>query len=160
MIIFINGSINSGKTTIANILAKKISNSAVVEIDALRDMIGEMPLEQSIPINLENAVSLIKNFSKRNLNVIVPYPLSQKNYDYLTNELKDLDTKIYTFTLSPKLEKVLMNRGNRELSEEEQKRIQYHYSVGINNPSFGEVIDNSDQTPDETTDYICSKINV
>ncbi len=82
MIIFINGSINSGKTTIAKLLTEKISNSALLEIDTLRDMIAWMPLDKSIPINLDNAISLISNFSTSGLNVIVPYPLSQKNHDY------------------------------------------------------------------------------
>lgn len=39
MIIFINGSINSGKTTVAKILAREFSNIALVEIDSLREMI-------------------------------------------------------------------------------------------------------------------------
>ncbi len=39
MIIFINGSINAGKTTIAKILAEKIPQTANVEIDELRNFI-------------------------------------------------------------------------------------------------------------------------
>jgi adenylate kinase family enzyme len=160
MIIFLNGSINSGKSTIAKLLVKELSNTALLEIDSLREMVDWMPLEESIPLNLENVLSLIRNFIDRELNVVIPYPLSQKNYDYLTNELKDLDTKIYAFTLSPKLEKVLMNRGSRELSEEERERIKYHYKIEINTPTFGEIIDNSDQTPEETVKYIYSKLEL
>ena len=159
MIIFLNGSINSGKTTVANILAQKISNVALVEIDTLRAMIGWMPIDQSVPINLENALSVIKNFSSKKLNVIVPYPLSQKNYDYIMGGLKDIDTKIYIFTLAPKLEKALTNRGTRELDDWERERIQHHYNIGIHNPNFGEIIDNSEQTPEETMDYIINKIS-
>lgn len=159
MIIFLNGSINSGKTTVANMLAQKITNVALVEIDALRAMIGWMPIDQSVPINLENALSVIKNFSNKKLNVIVPYPLSQKNHDYIMDGLKDVDTKIYIFTLAPKLEKALTNRGARELDDWERERIQHHYNIGIHNPSFGEIIDNSEQTPEETVDYILNKIS-
>ncbi|MFA6475880.1 MAG: hypothetical protein WCV68_00540 [Candidatus Paceibacterota bacterium] len=159
MIIFLNGSINSGKTTVAKILAQKLSNVAIVEIDALRAMIEWMPIDQAIPVNLENAISVIRNFSKRGLDVIVPYPLSQKNYEYLTAGVKDLEAEPHVFTLAPNLEKVLTNRGSRELSGEEQERIKYHYDIGIHSPSFGEIIDNSDQTPEETADYILSKIN-
>ena len=159
MIIFLNGSINSGKTTIANMLAQKIPNVALVEIDALRAMIGWMPIDQSVPINLENALSVIKNFSNKKLNVIVPYPLSQKNHDYIMDGLKNVDTKIYIFTLAPKLEKALTNRGARELDDWERERIQHHYNIGIHNPSFGEIIDNSDQAPEETVDYILNKIS-
>ena len=159
MIIFLNGSINSGKTTIANILAKKIPNVALVEIDVFRAMIAWMPIDQAVPINLENAVSLINNFSSRKLNVIVPYPLSQKNHDYIMNGLKNIETEIYIFTLAPKLEKTLTNRGTRELDDWERERIQHHYNIGIHNPDFGEIIDNSDQTPEETADYILTKIS-
>ena len=158
MIIFLNGSINAGKTTVAKILATKLSNVALVEIDALRDMISWMPINQAVPINLENAVAVIRNFSKRGLNVIVPYPLSQGNYDYVTNELKSLDAKIYVFTLAPKLEKALTDRGTRKLDDWERERIKYHYDIGIHNPSFGEVIDNSEQTPEGTADQIIGKI--
>ena len=90
MIIFLNGSINSGKSTVAKLLSKQIPNCALVEIDTLRAMIDWMPIDQSIPFNLENGVSLITNFVKRELNVIVPYPLSQKNYEYMTGHLDNL----------------------------------------------------------------------
>lgn len=159
MIIFLNGSINAGKTTVAKILAKKISNVALLEIDDLRSMIEWMPIDQAIPINLENAISVIKNFSKRNLNVIVPYPLSQKNYEHMAESLKDLETNIYFFTLTPKIEKALTNRGTRELDDWERERIRHHYSIGITNPSFGDIIDNSEQTPEETADYVLTKIS-
>jgi len=159
MIIFLNGSINAGKTTVAKILAKKLSRTALLEIDALREMIDWMPIDQAVPINLENAVSVIKNFSKNGLNVIIPYPLSQKNYDYVLSELKDLNDKIYIFTLAPKIEKALINRGTRELDDWERERIKYHYEIGIHQPSFGEVIDNSEQTPEETSDCIIIKIS-
>ncbi|MEI7688615.1 MAG: hypothetical protein WCI91_00340 [Candidatus Nomurabacteria bacterium] len=159
MIIFINGSINSGKTTVSKILAYKLSNVALIEIDSLREMIDWMPLNEAIPINLENTISLIKNFSNKNLNTIIPYPLSKKNYDFILNELKDINTKIYTFTLAPKLETVLINRGTRELDDSERERIKYHYNIGIHKPIFGEIIDNSNQTPEETANFILSKIS-
>ena len=158
MIIFINGSINSGKSTIAKILENKLQGTALLEIDFLRDMIGWMPITEAVPISLENTVSLIKNFSNRNLNVIVPYPLSQKNYDYIKERLKDLNIQTYFFTLSPSLDKVLTNRGSRELDDWERERIKYHYEIGIQKPSFGEIIDNTDQSPEETAGIILSKI--
>lgn len=158
MIIFLNGSINSGKTTVAKLLAQKFLNTALVEVDSLREMIEWMPIDEAVPINLENVISVIKNFSKRNLNVIVSYPLSQNNYDYVINELKDTNTKIYFFTLAPKLEKILTNRGDRELNDSEKERIKHHYDIGINTPSFGIVIDNTDQTPEETVEEILKSI--
>lgn len=158
MIIFLNGSINSGKSTVAKILTRELENTALLEIDDLRQMISWMPIDQAIPINLENAISVIRNFSKRGLNVIVPYPLSQKNYEYITDSLKDVDDQKYFFTLAPSLEKAITNRGARELDDQEKDRIAYHYNIGIQSPSFGEIIDNSDQSPEETARIILAKI--
>ena len=158
MIIFINGSINSGKSTVAKILADKINKTALVEIDKLREFISWMPLEDAVPINLGNALSVIKNFINKNINVIVPYPLSKNNYEFFMDGLKDYKDKIYIFTLNPKLEVALKNRGLREISEEEKKRIKYHYSIGIPNPDFGVIIDNSDQTPEESAEKILKAV--
>lgn len=159
MIIFINGSINSGKSTIAKLLADKISNSALLEVDALRNFIKWMPLEESIPINLENTVAVIKVFARNNINVIVPYPLDKEDYNYLTNQLREFKNDLYTFTLSPRLEIVLQNRGSREITEWEKERINHHYNTGISSPDFGIIIDNSDETPEETTDKILQSLN-
>ena len=160
MIIFINGSINSGKTTVAKILFKELSNFTLVEIDAFHEMINWMPISQAVPINLENAVFAIKNFARKGINSIVPYPLSQKNYDYMMGELKAVNTKIYVFTLSPKFDKALTNRGERKLTNEEKDRIKYHYEIGIHAPNFGEIIDNSEQSPEETAKVILDKIKI
>jgi inorganic pyrophosphatase len=156
MIIFINGSINSGKSTIAKLLAKKISNVAIIEIDALREMIDWMPIDRAVPINLENAVSIIRNFAEHNISCIIPYPLSQRNYNNLIDKLSNLNESIYCITLSPPLKNTLTNRGTRELTDWERERIKYHYSIGIHTPSFGEIIDNSEQTPEETVGLILS----
>lgn len=158
MIIFLNGSINSGKSTIAKLLIKELPKTALVEIDAFHEMIEWMPIDEAIPFNLENALTVVRNFLNRGLNVIVPYPLSQKNYDYFVAGLKDLDIETYFFTLAPKLEKTLTNRGTRELTDWERQRIQHHYDVGIHKPNFGEIIDNTNQTPEETAKIILNKI--
>ena len=139
MLIFLNGSINAGKSTIAKLLASRIPNTALVEIDAFHEMIEWMPIEQAVPLNLQNAVSTIRNFAKQNLNVIVPYPLSQKNYEYMTAQLADIDCSKFFFTLAPRLEKALTNRGTRELDDAEKDRIKHHYNIGAAGPSLTSV---------------------
>jgi len=160
MIVFINGSINSGKSTIAKMLVDKIGNCVNLELDRFHEFLEWMPIGEVIPINLKNAVSLIKNYLEMGFNIVVPYPLSQKNYDYLMENLKNLNTKILVFTLAPKIEKVLTNRGNRELNDLEISRIKYHYEIGINNPSFGKIIDNTNQTSEETLKIILNEIGL
>lgn len=121
-------------------------------------MIEWMPIKDSIPLNLENAVAVIKNFSSRGLNVVVPYPLSKENYEYMVDSLRDMKVDIKVFTLAPRLSLAVANRGTRELTREEIERIKYHYEIGIPNPSFGEIIDNSDQSPDDTAEYIFKRL--
>ena len=159
MIIFLNGSINSGKSTVAKLLAAQLPRTALVEVDVLRNMIDWMPIDEAIPINLENAVALVRNFANNDLNVLVPYPLSEKNHAYVVESLKDVTTKIFFFTLAPRLEKVLSNRGHRELNEWERSRIRHHYDIGIPKPSFGIIIDNSEQTAEETAGIIKAKVS-
>lgn len=158
MIIFINGSMNSGKSTVARILSRKIPRCALLEIDSLHECIEWMSIKEAVPINLENAVSIIRNFAKRDINVVVPYPLSQRNYDYISDGLKDLDQAVHVFTLSPSLEVALTDRGSRTLTEDERERIRYHYGIGINMPSFGTIIDSTDQSPEETVGIILQSI--
>lgn len=159
MIIFINGTISSGKSTIAKLLEKEIPNTVVLEIDILRNLVHWMSLEEAIPINLENAISLITNFANKKINIVVPYPLSQKNYDYLMENLKKLDVKIYTFTLVPKSEVLLKGGRGRNLDNWEKERIKHHTEIGLTKPMFGETIDNTNQTPEETVKIILDLIN-
>ena len=60
MIIFINGSINSGKSTISKLLVEGLPNTALIEIDSVRAMIDWMPLEQAIPLTLRMQCPLLE----------------------------------------------------------------------------------------------------
>ena len=161
MIIIINGSINSGKTTVAKLLSEKIGDTAHIEVDKLREFIDFMPLDKEvINLCLINAALITKTFVDNNLNVIITYPLTKENYDFLIKELNKLNTKIYTFTLSPDLDKVLKNRGERKLSNWERDRIKHHYDIGIHKPEFESIIiNNTNQTPEETAQEILKQIN-
>ncbi len=166
MIIFINGSINSGKSTIAKILRKRIKQTVVVEADSFYYFIGDdddierIGIENIIPVILKNATSSIRVFAEEGYNVIVPYPISQKNHDFFVDKLNELKVPMVFFTLAPKLEIALQNRGGRELNDWERKRIIHHYDMGIHSPKFGTIIDNSKQTPDETAEEILQYLNL
>ena len=154
MIILINGSINSGKSTVAQLLSERLEQTAVIEVDALRGFIQWMPLVPSIPINLEGACLLAQNFVSKGLHVIIPYPLSEENYTYMHKTLSPLPTELYVCTLNPALDVITTNRGSRELSTWERQRINYHYEQGLNTPAFGFIIDNTFQTPQETAEEL------
>jgi len=149
MIIFLSGSINSGKTTIAGLLKKQFPRSAHIEVDTIHDMYDWMPLEDAIPLNLKNALSLTQNFIEEKIDVIITYPLCRDEYEFFNRHLP-ADVQRFFFTLNPRLDHALTNRGSRELTEWEIERIKYHYKTGVNNPGFGITIDNTMQTPEET----------
>jgi hypothetical protein len=149
MIIFLSGSINSGKTTIAGLLKKQFPRSANIEVDTIHDMYDWMPLEDAIPLNLKNALSLTQNFIEEKIDVIITYPLSRDEYEFFNKNLP-LEIQRFFFTLNPRLDHALTNRGSRELTEWEIERIKYHYNTGVNNPGFGIMIDNTMQTSEET----------
>lgn len=156
MIIFINGPINAGKSTVAKILAEKIPKTARVEIDQLHEFIDWLEIDQAVPINLENAALVISNFIRRGYNVVVPYPLSEKDYKYMKKQLRDFAGQLYFFTLAPEMRKAQGDTKDRKISPWERERIRHHYDSGIASPSFGKIIDNTRQTPEQTADEILS----
>ena len=143
MILLINGSINAGKTTVSQQIVKLLPRTAHVEVDDLHDFVEWMPLLEAIPLNMQNAAAVTRNFVMFGLNVVVSCPLRLEDYEYLMRELTPLGVPIHCVTLSPEMAVALTNRGTRELTEWELKRIPYHYETGISTPPFGTIIDNT-----------------
>ena len=133
-----------------NFLQFRLPRAANLEIDALDDFIQWLPLDQSNPINLENAALLIRNFDKHEFNVIVPYPLSKSDWEFFRQQLSGLS--LNAFLLHPSLEVALSDRG-RKLSEREQSRIRQQYEERML-LDVGFPIDNSQQSPEETAERI------
>lgn len=117
MIILLNGSINAGKTTVAKAIQKKLTHVAHVEVDALHHFTPWVPHSESIPTILENALVITRNFIRRNFRVIITWPLSEREFEYISKELSDLKVPMAAIALCPGLETALTNRGTRELNE-------------------------------------------
>ena len=126
MIIFINGPINSGKSTVAKKLAAKFDKPALVEGDNLGAFIEWMNIDEAVPINLENLVSVIRNLSQHAFTIIAVYPLSESNYTFVIKELTDLKETIHVITLSPNIDKTLSDTADRKLTDLERARIRLH----------------------------------
>lgn len=160
MIIVINGSRNSGKSTTASLLAKKLPNSAHIEIDHLRWFLPGLNLEKTIPINLENAVLITRNLTRKKFNVILNYCLRKADYNYLIRNLRKLKIPIHTFTLKPELKAVLSRRGRYVPTADDKKRIPQQYQKS--SPHFiqelGTVIDNTNKSPNEVLKIILTRI--
>ena len=157
MLIFISGSINSGKTTTARILAKRIG-AANVNVDDLNDTIPNFDLAKDLDKSMDLAIKKINEYHSAGKDIVANYVVREK--DYLRFEKEVLATPLFVITLAPRLDIVQNQRGSRILSDWEKTRIQYHYDTGIASPYFGIIIDNSVLTAEQTVDRIVDIIKL
>lgn len=140
---------------VGKLLATKLDYE-FIEFDDVRNTISEPNIDKALPLVFEKGIKMLNKLNNNGKSVVVAYPLSQKNYDLLVNKLS---TPPQVITLSPRLDVVLKDRGDRKLDDEERERIKYHYQIGINSPKFGYIIDNSDLSIQETVQKILGLIN-
>ncbi|HEX8182247.1 MAG TPA: hypothetical protein VF575_01440 [Candidatus Saccharimonadales bacterium] len=151
MLIFISGSINSGKTSTSNALADRI-NAALINVDDLNDTIPNFNLATDLDKSMDLAIATINEYSNEGKDVVANYVIRPEDFIRFKNEIHTKPQIV--ITLAPRLEIAQGIRGNRKLSEWEVSRVKYHYDTGIASPSFGYVIDNSDLSINETVDRI------
>jgi hypothetical protein len=141
----LNGTLNAGKPTVARLLAKRLPRPAVVEID------------QAVPLNLKNAAGVIRNFAEAGYSAIVPYPLSATDHAYLCDQLKDLGP-ILAVTLRRSRQKCQADTRQRKISAWEYHRIDHHFDIGLCDPAFGDIIDNSQLTAEQTAEAVLAQL--
>lgn len=151
MLVFISGSINSGKTTTAKALAEKLG-AAFLEVDDLNDTIPNFNLATDLDKSMDLAIKTINEYAAKGKDVVANYVVRQKDFDRFALEIETQPQTV--ITLAPRLEVAQSKRGDRELSAWEVARIKYHYDTGIATPKFGYILDNSELTIDETVDLI------
>lgn len=151
MLIFISGSINSGKTSTAKALAKRIG-AALINVDDLNDTIPNFNLTTDLDKSMDLAIKSINTHTAEGGDVVANYVVRPEDYQRFKQEI--MTKPQIVITLAPRLEVAQGRRGNRKLSEWEVLRIKYHYDTGISSPSFGHIIDNSDISIDQTVNKI------
>jgi adenylate kinase family enzyme len=158
VIILLNGSVNSGKTTVAEAIVARSIGFAHIEVDSLRDFIRWMPLEETIELNLQNAITIATNFHSKHISSVISYPLSKSDFEFIKDLLNDSSIEVHAVALYPGIDQLKTNRGNRELSEWEVNRIDELHRMGVTKPDFGTIIDNSSQTVEETVDSVLNTV--
>lgn len=156
MLVFISGSINSGKTATSKAMAKRLG-AVFINVDDLNDTIPNFNLATDLDKSMDLAIQTINSHLDSGSDVVANYVLRQKDFDRLKQEVHT--NKQYVITLAPRLEVAQSQRGERKLTQWEVQRIKHHYDIGIATPEFGHIIDNSDLTIDETVDNILEIIN-
>ncbi|MBC7943203.1 hypothetical protein H7X68_01750 [Candidatus Saccharibacteria bacterium] len=157
MLVFISGSINSGKTTTSKALAKRLG-ADFLNVDDLNDTIPNFNLATDLDKSMDLAIKTINESVVNGKDVIANYVIRQADFDRFNKEINTRQQ--YVITLAPRLEVAQGKRGGgRILSDWEKQRVKYHYDTGISSPNFGFVIDNSDITVDETVNIILEVIS-
>ncbi len=160
MIIILDGPINAGKSTVGARLASRLPQAVHIEIDHLRHFAAGLTLEQAIPYALADAASLVAAWTGRGFHVVVSWPIERANLHHFTAVASASGTALFVFTLLPKLETALSDRGRRRLSAGERARIREMYAdMYASGQAAGVAIDNSDQSPAETTQLILDHIH-
>jgi tRNA A37 N6-isopentenylltransferase MiaA len=155
MLIFISGSINSGKTTTSHALAKRL-NAEVVNVDDLNDTIPNFNLATDLDKSMDLAIKTINSLTEQGKDVVANYVVRQQDWERFEKEIESQPQIV--ITLAPRIEVAQSQRGDRRLTEWEISRIKHHYDAGIATPSFGYIVDNSNMTIDETVDEIMKLI--
>lgn len=157
MLVFISGSINSGKTTTAKALAKRLG-ADFINVDDLNDTIPNFNLATDLDKSMDLAIAEINKSLARGHDVVANYVVRQTDFDRFKNEISTKDQHV--ITLAPRLEVAQGKRGGRVLSNWEVQRVKHHYDSGIATPEFGHIIDNSDINIDQTINKILKIIAV
>lgn len=157
-VILIGGPVNSGKTAVAAAVARLLPGTAHVEVDSLRAFVPWMPLADAIPVSLESAAVVARVFLRRGLHVVVDYPLSAPDRDFLVAALAIPQERVRAFTLRAPLEVLLTDRGGRGLVDRERARILEQHRAGVGRPPVGTVVDNHGRPAEETARAILEMI--
>ncbi len=166
-IVILTGPPGAGKSTINEILASKMQNSAVVSSDSLRDFIknghanrDDLDWQKQLSLGADNTILLAKNFYKNGFNVFIDDVLiGEKFYQYF-DSLKDYNLKI--FLLLPNKEVVAkrdLERGEWAMKERAMYLYDKFEQFLIKEKRFI-IIDSSTQTPEETAQIIENELKI
>jgi hypothetical protein len=136
-VIHINGSINSGKSTLGRALADSLPEASFVDGDD-HDAPDDAPLSVRIEAALRRIETEIATGKGRYL--VVAYPLDGADHERLKVTSDKREARFLVLTLAPPLEVALTNRGQRALSSEEKRRIVEMYDEGYHARSFSDLV--------------------
>lgn len=151
MLIFISGSINSGKTTTSKLLAEKL-RWTYINVDDLTDKVEGFDVYTHLDLAMDLAIEVINRAAAKGEDIVANYVIRVKDYKRLKSEVNS--QPLVFITLSPDLKVAQSKRGDRVLTDWEVKRIKAHYDDGIAAPDYGYTIDNSSLSPHETVNKI------
>lgn len=149
--LWINGSINSGKTTITKLICNNNINTINIELDTISDFCENIDIDKKLMYVIQDGLCIANNWLNRGYFPILNWPLYGKEMEFMIEFSKEIQVVPIVVTLTPKKEIVKSIRKNRKLDDWELNRIDYMYDIcQIQNPKYGITIDNSFLTEHET----------
>ena len=165
-IITINGAANTGKTTVSELLTQIRPMTVSIELDSrcvgritrhLPRSTKDYVLEKYGNTILQDCATLAISWLDRECDVIFPGPISIEGFKELKSRIDakrgQRHVQYHCFNLRPPLEVAMQDRGGPKLSEKEKAWIREGYGW-LYEPSYGMIIDNQNQTPEQTAALI------
>lgn len=159
-LITISGAPHAGKTTVADVIVQKRPNTILIELDKIRHVYRQS--SRAPWYLLEDAICLMDLWFRRDQDVVLLGPFWKRGYEDLIarakRDLNSWDISYDHFTLAPPIEVLLGERRCNFPEGDSSPLIRDFYARDIHRPDFGLIIDNSDQTPEETAAIIMGSI--
>lgn len=153
-ILFVNGPINSGKTTIAKLLMQQNANRVYLEGDELLSK-TELTIQQWTTATVMTGTLKGCELAHEGKMAVIAFPLRDHDWTIIQGLCIYAGVKPLCITLDPGLETALSVRRERQLATEELNRIKEMYQEGYHQRSFSSlIINNGSETPEQTLQKI------
>ena len=127
-VVIVSGPSNSGKSTVADLLARTLPKTVMIEMDAINLILRVLPDGASAyarwrdPYVIEDLATLAINWLDREFDVILPGLFWKSTFEQLSGlieqRLAERQVEFYSLILAPPLEVVLQDPSRRQLGEE------------------------------------------
>jgi len=155
IVIVLNGSINSGKTTTGRALAALLPGARFIDGDD-HGIPDSVPFQQMI----DRAVLWIADqiIAATDPVLVIAYPMRDSDFARLQAACAARHARLFVATLAPSLAVALTNRGTRELDDGERARIHEMYAEGYPTRAFSDVIITDQATPEQTAAMLALRL--
>lgn len=159
--IIIEGPVGSGKTTVGEILHKRLPRTAFVGLDRIKYFLSDFERNKEDNILSMNVVySMMESYLKQGCNILFPQAIwKKKKLEPYFELARKFNTDVYLYQLEAPREVLLQRIKERRkllnLSEFTEGRAEINLTKWENNRyKLGRNLDTTKYSPDEITDII------
>ncbi len=147
IVIILNGSINSGKTTTSRALAAILPGARFIDGDD-HGISRSVPFQEMIDRAVFWVAGQIAVADEPYL--VIAYPMRDSDFAQLQSACAACNARLFVATLAPPLAVALSNRGTRQLDDGERVRIHEMYAEGYPERAFSDVTITDSPSPQQT----------